>query len=119
MPIEKTPKNPLPRDYVPSEPNIIPGYTRPVPGNPIMTMIPGPVLVPGSYCYHTDQRDFSSEVDASSRMHSEARIEFRSGGPANKRQSWLTAKERIRIRQHDPTVGQFRIGKENMESLVD
>ncbi len=52
-------------------PKDIPRYTRPVPGSPVITMIPGPVLVPGSDCYPTDQRGFSYEVHAKSRMHSE------------------------------------------------
>jgi hypothetical protein len=88
MPLEKAPKNPLPAKAVAIKsvkfwinafiPKIIPGYTRPVPGNPMLTMIPGPVLVTGSDCYYTDQRDFSNEIHASSRMHSEGRVEFRS-----------------------------------------
>jgi hypothetical protein len=88
--------------FIPKE---IPGYTRPVPGNPGITMIPGPNaplvgavarlqvegrgIRPGvmpleitEYGYHTDQRTFSNDIHASSRMHSEARLDLRSRPPA-------------------------------------
>jgi hypothetical protein len=68
-------------------PKDIPGYTRPVPGS-VITMIPGPVLVPGSYCYHTDQRGFSYEIHANSRMHSEARLEPRPFGAPPSMTQW-------------------------------
>jgi hypothetical protein len=42
-------------------------------------MIPGPF--PTSDCFLTDQRDFSSAVNAKSRMHCEARIDLRSPAP--------------------------------------
>ena len=42
-------------------------------------MIPGPN--PISDCYHTDQRDFSNHIHASSRMHSEVRVDFSTVGP--------------------------------------
>ena len=69
-------------------PRDIPGYTRPVPRHPGLTMIPGPQR-PGiggfrieiSDCYHTDQRGFSNDIHAKSRMHSEFTLEFGSLPP--------------------------------------
>ncbi len=55
-------------------PKKVPKYTKPVPGKPTYTMIPGPF--PGSDCFHTDQRTFSNNIHASSRMHSEFRLVF-------------------------------------------
>jgi hypothetical protein len=57
------------------------GYTKPIPGIPGQTMIPGPSVNFLSDCYHTDQRDFSNNIHASSRMHSEAKVTFTSGTP--------------------------------------
>jgi hypothetical protein len=81
-------------------PRDVPGYTTIVPAGSHagMTMIPGPqtVAVPippraspwmffqpvghirvgVSDCYLTDQRDFSDDIHAKSRMHSEFRIDF-------------------------------------------
>ena len=76
-------------------PRDVPGYTRPVPGQTGLTMIPGPMnrvvlttegrgpvrpgmppLVDVSDCYYTDQRDFSSDIHAKSRMHAEVRVDF-------------------------------------------
>ncbi len=57
------------------------GYTIPVPGHGAQTMIPGPAVNPLSDCYHTDQRGFSNHIHASSRMHSEAKIDFSGGSP--------------------------------------
>jgi len=72
-------------------PKNIAGYTRNVPGKPGLTMIPGPqrpIILPRgtpllgevrldiSDCYHTDQRGFDSFINASSRMHSEFKIDF-------------------------------------------
>jgi hypothetical protein len=52
------------------------GYTKPVPKGPYkdLTMIPGPT--PLSDCFLTDQRGFSPYVQAKSRMHCEARVNF-------------------------------------------
>lgn len=61
--------------------NVI-GYTKPIPGHPGKTMIPGPGINPLSDCYHTDQRDFSNKIHASSRMHAEAKVDFSGGGQA-------------------------------------
>lgn len=58
------------------------GYTKPIPGHPGKTMIPGPKFNLLSDCYHTDQRDFSNNIHASSRMHSEAKVDFTGGGQA-------------------------------------
>jgi hypothetical protein len=86
-------------------PKVIQGYTRPVPGRAGETMIPGPnapfvgatarVQVEGrgirpgvmpvqitAFGYHTDQRTFSNEIHARSRMHSEVRLDLRSPSPA-------------------------------------
>ena len=57
------------------------GYTLPVPSHAGETMIPGPGINPFSDCYHTDQRGFSSQIHASSRMHSEAKVDFSRGSP--------------------------------------
>lgn len=57
-------------------------YTKPIPGHPGMTMIPGPSFNLLSDCYHTDQRSFSNNINASSRMHSEVKIDFSGGGQA-------------------------------------
>lgn len=57
-------------------PDNIPGLTRRVPGAGVhrnKTMIPGPTVV--SDCFLTDQRGFSSNPAASSRMHSEISID--------------------------------------------
>lgn len=53
-------------------PGSIPGYSRPVPGAPGRTMIPGPL--PISDCYHTDHRNFSTDPTASARMRSAVEI---------------------------------------------
>jgi hypothetical protein len=55
-------------------PRDVPKYSKPVPGHPGLTMIPGPM--PWSDCFHTDQRGFSSNIHAKSRMHAEFRLEF-------------------------------------------
>lgn len=59
----------------------VPGYSRVVPrgAHKDLTMIPGPF--PTSDCFLTDQRDFSSAVNAKSRMHCEARIDLRASVP--------------------------------------
>jgi len=81
-------------------PRDIPGYTMTVPGGPHagLTMIPGPQTVevpipprPSPYlffqpartvragvsdCYLTDQRSFSNDIHAKSRMHSEVKLDF-------------------------------------------
>ncbi len=72
-------------------PQHISGYTRAVPGSPGLTMIPGPqrpILTPTgtpligqtrveiSDCYYTDQRRFSNQIHAKSRMHAEVRVNF-------------------------------------------
>jgi hypothetical protein len=79
-------------------PQTINGYTRRVPGHAHLTMIPGPGIPllgsqsylhianktePGGplaltlFGYYTDQRSFSNRVHASSRMHSEVRLDLR------------------------------------------
>ncbi|MEM7082615.1 MAG: DUF3238 domain-containing protein [Pseudomonadota bacterium] len=55
--------------FIPKE---IQGYTRQVPGGGGATMIPGPT--PLNDCFHTDQRSFSEQANASSRMRTEVRI---------------------------------------------
>ena len=57
-------------------PQNILGYTRQVPAgvHTGKTMIPGPN--PLSDCYLTDQRGFSNQIHAKSRMHSEVKIDF-------------------------------------------
>jgi hypothetical protein len=57
-------------------PRTISGYTRPVPKgiHAGKTMIPGPF--PVSDCFLTDQRDFSNDIRAKSRMHSEVKVDF-------------------------------------------
>jgi hypothetical protein len=80
-------------------PRDLPGYTIVVPKGPHAgkTMIPGPqtigVSTPIRYigigkvpvglsdCYLTDQRSFSSDIHAESRMHSEVRIDFSTPTP--------------------------------------
>lgn len=62
-------------------PLTVTGYTKSIPGLPGQTMIPGPGVNPLSDCYHTDQRGFSNNIHASSRMHSEAKIDFSGGSP--------------------------------------
>lgn len=49
-------------------PKDIAGYTMAVPGQAGRSMIPGPT--PLSDCFHTDQRGFSSDPNASARMRS-------------------------------------------------
>ena len=62
-------------------PRDIQDYTRVVPAGPHAgeTMIPGPT--PISDCYLTDQRSFDEDIHASSRMHSEVRVDFTSSPP--------------------------------------
>lgn len=76
-------------------PRDVSGYTKPVPGGPHRgkTMIPGPN--PVSDCYLTDQRDFSNDIHAKSRMHSEFRMALdpirqgsQSGTTATRPRSW-------------------------------
>lgn len=55
-------------------PHNVVGYTKPVPKKPNLTMIPGPFL--GSDCFYTDQRGFSNQIHAKSRMHSEFKLDF-------------------------------------------
>jgi len=57
-------------------PRNISGYTRPVPKgiHAGKTMIPGPN--PASDCFLTDQRNFSNDISAKSRMHSEVKVDF-------------------------------------------
>jgi hypothetical protein len=77
-------------------PRYIPGYTRPVPAGKHVgkTMIPGPqstrvptgipfstVDVGISDCYLTDQRVFSNDIRAKSRMHSEVKVNFGGTSP--------------------------------------
>jgi Domain of unknown function (DUF4157)/Protein of unknown function (DUF3238) len=59
-------------------PRDIAGLTKPAPGHPGETMIPGP----GGWsdCFMTDQRDFDSNIHASSRMHSEIEVDL--AGPS-------------------------------------
>ena len=60
-------------------PRHVPGKTEDVAGGDGRTMLRGPV--PGvSDCFLTDGRDFSSDIDASSRMHSEIEIDL--SGPS-------------------------------------
>lgn len=58
-------------------PHTVRGYTQVVPGRGThagRTMIPHPIL--GKDCFLTDQRTFSNDIGASSRMHSEFTITF-------------------------------------------
>ena len=57
------------------------GYTQRVPAgiHTGKTMIPGPN--PLSDCYLTDQRDFSNQIHAKSRMHSEVKLVFSGNKP--------------------------------------
>jgi hypothetical protein len=56
-------------------PGTIAGLTTPVPSHAGLTMIHGPI--PGvSDCFHTDQRDFSQDINASARLHSEVTVDF-------------------------------------------
>lgn len=57
-------------------PRDIPGYTLTVPAGPHRgkTMIPGPATGSISDCFLTDQRAFSNQIHAKSRMHSEFRL---------------------------------------------
>jgi Protein of unknown function (DUF3238) len=59
-------------------PKMITNYTKNVPNHTSLTMIPGPA--PLSDCFHTDQRGFSSDIHASSRMHSEVTVNFSASG---------------------------------------
>ena len=63
-------------------PRDVPSYTRLVPAGPNqgLTMIPGPF--PTSDCFLTDQRSFSDQIDAKSRMHCEAKIDLLGRTPA-------------------------------------
>ena len=62
-------------------PRDVTGYTLAVPAGTHLgkTMIPGPN--PLSDCYLTDQRGFTNDIHAKSRMHSEFRIEFNPFSP--------------------------------------
>jgi hypothetical protein len=81
-------------------PRHIPGYTRAVPKGIHLgkTMIPGPQR-PGfgarrievSDCYLTDQREFSNDIHAKSRLHSEFRIDF--GGGMSTLTQWYNCDE--------------------------
>lgn len=73
-------------------PATVKGYTLAVPGHTGLTMIPGPTSA--SDCYHTDQRDFSNNIHASSRMHSEATVQFGPGG-APKLTQWHNCDETV------------------------
>jgi len=62
-------------------PRDITGYTLAVPGGPHRgkTMIPGPNLA--SDCFLTDQRTFSNDIHAKSRMHAEMKVDFTTPTP--------------------------------------
>jgi hypothetical protein len=62
-------------------PRDIPGYTRVVPAGPHrgLTMIPGPS--PVSDCFLTDQRTFSNNIHAKSRMHAEVKVDVSNPTP--------------------------------------
>jgi hypothetical protein len=55
-------------------PRNVPGFTKPVPKGRFAgkTMIPGPTVM--SDCFLTDQRTFSNQIHAKSRMHSEFKV---------------------------------------------
>lgn len=65
-------------------PKKVAGYTKSVPGKQNYTMIPGPF--PGSDCFYTDQRNFSNNIHAESRMHSEFKLNFT--GPTPNLKQW-------------------------------
>jgi hypothetical protein len=62
-------------------PRVVDGYTLDVPKGAHVgkTMIPGPF--PTSDCFLTDQRSFSNDVHAKSRMHCEANVDFLAARP--------------------------------------
>lgn len=86
-----SPSEPVPKKMIPINsvkfwinafiPKDVTGYTKPIPGHPGLTMIPGPGINPLSDCYHTDQRGFSNNIRAASRMHSEAKVSFTNSMP--------------------------------------
>lgn len=55
------------RSFIPNVHDSKPGYVRPVPKKPSLTMISGPIPTV-SDCFLTDQRWFSSDVKASARI---------------------------------------------------
>jgi len=56
-------------------PDHVSGVTEPHPTKPKQTVIRGPLHLKNS-CFYTDQRSFSSNINASSRMHSEIEIDL-------------------------------------------
>ena len=56
-------------------PRNVPGFTIPYPKDPTLTMIHGPFNAV-SDCFLTDQRSFSSNIAAPSRLHSEITIDL-------------------------------------------
>ncbi len=61
-------------------PKNVVGYTKPVPKKPTYTMIPGPFH--SADCFYTDQRSFSNQIHAKSRMHSEFKLDFTGTNPS-------------------------------------
>src|SRR5829696_7973090 len=55
-------------------PHDVPGLTKPYPKDPKMSMLPGPTDF--NDCFLTDQRSFSSDPRAKSRMHSEVELDI-------------------------------------------
>ena len=55
-------------------PHYIADLTKPYPKDPEMTMLPGPSAV--NDCFLTDQRSFSSNIMAKSRVHSEVQVDL-------------------------------------------
>jgi hypothetical protein len=73
------------RAFIPNVHPVNPGFIRPVPGKPEMTMIPGPLgafvgslpidsIKAAADCYSTDNRGFSSERAATSKVSTEFKI---------------------------------------------
>ncbi|MGH2559991.1 MAG: hypothetical protein ACRDJH_13065 [Thermomicrobiales bacterium] len=60
-------------------PRDVPGVSQPVPAGDFagMTMLPGPTAI--NDCFLTDQRTFSADFNAPSRMHSEITIDVENG----------------------------------------
>jgi hypothetical protein len=67
------------------------GLTIPVPRNPGKTMVKGPL--PTSDCFLTDNRTFSPQIDASSRMHSEIEISISGGSTSGGTAAQITRQQ--------------------------
>lgn len=72
------------RTFIPNVHESVPGFAIPVPGDPSKTMFKGPPL---TGCFLTDNRGFSTEMNATSRFGGKISIDVQTGAV-----SWTTLK---------------------------